>query len=405
MYQVTTALRKLNLLKRKTRIIQGSQGAGKTISILIQLINGAQHNDFFEITIVQAELSKAKKTIVRDFLKILNGYGLFNRQAWNKSESTYTFPNGSYIEFIGLDSGDVGKGFRRDVVYFNELNKGGITLEAYMQFASRARLVFADFNPDKRFFVHDEIIPDEDTDFLILTFHDNEYLPLSEKKEILKYLEKGFYNTQLQGEALFAEQNIKQKYWANKWRVYGLGLVGHLDGVIFTDWYVIPRVPPGAKYMSSGLDFGFSSHPAALVDRYEYNGKTIYDLVIYRAGLTNADLARIIKGDNKLTRRIFADGAEPKSIEEIRRFGINIQAAKKGPGSVNYGIDLLQEDPFYVTATSKDLIFELENYTWMVTKDGTADIKPIKAHDHAIDSIRYDKVSTHRRYSGQYAFR
>ena len=371
----------------------------------MQLINGAQHNDFFEITIIQAELSKAKKTIVRDLLKILNGYGMFNRNDWNKSESTYRFPNGSYIEFIGLDSGDVGKGFRRDVVYFNELNKGGITLEAYMQFASRAKLVFADFNPDRRFFIHDEIIPDEDTDFLILTFQDNEHLPISEKKEILKYLEKGFYDTTLKGEALFNENNIKQKYWANKWRVYGLGLVGHLDGVIFTDWYIVPRIPPKAKYMSSGLDFGFSSHPTALVDRYYFNGKTIYDLAIYRAGYTNADIARIILDDKHITRRVFADEAEPKSIEEIRRFGINIQKAPKGRGSVNYGIDLLQEEPFYVTARSKDLIFELENYTWQVTKDGTADLKPVKAHDHAIDAIRYDKISTHRRHSGVYAFR
>jgi len=332
------------------------------------------------------------------------GYSIFERSRWNKSEWTYYFDNGSILEFIGLDSGDIGKGFRRDAVYFNELNKGGITLESYMQFASRSRLVFADFNPDRRFFIHDEIIPDEDTDFLVLTYSDNEYLPEGEKKEILKYLEKGFYNTKLEGESLFEESNIKQKYWANKWRVYGLGLVGHLDGVIFTDWYVIPRIPPEAKYVSSGLDFGFSSHPAALVDKYIYNGKTIYDLVIYRAGLHNSDIARIIKSSD-FTRRVFADEAEPKSISEISRFGVNIFKAPKGRDSINYGIDLLQEETFYVTASSKDLIFELENYTWEIKRDGTADLKPVKAHDHAIDAIRYDKMATHRRYSGEYAFR
>jgi len=331
------------------------------------------------------------------------GYDMFDRKAWNKSESVYTFPNGSYMEFIGLDSGDVGKGFRRNVVYFNELNKGGITLEAYMQFASRAQLVFSDFNPDRRFFVHDEIIPDEDTDFLTLTYNDNEYLPLSEKKEILKYLEKGFYDTLLQGEALFAEANIKHKYWANKWRVYGLGLVGHLDGVIFTDWYVVGRVPPEARYMSSGLDFGFSSHPAALIDKFHYNGKVIYDQAMYRVGMHNPDIAKIIQS-SKFRRNVFADEAEPKSISEIKRYGIRIRGAKKGRDSVNYGIDLLQSEPFYVTKRSTETIFELNNYTWDTARDGTGLTKPVKAHDHAIDAIRYDKVSTHKNYQGDFAF-
>ena len=195
-----------------------------------------------EITIIQPELAKAKKTVVRDFEKVMRSLGFWERYRWNKSDSIYTFSNGSYIEFIGLDNASIGKGFRRDVVYFNEVNKGGITLDSYMQFASRAAQVIADYNPDRRFWMHDEVITDPDTDFIILTYADNEYLPTKEKKEILKYKEKGFYDTDR--EDLFSPSNIKSKYWSNKWKVYGLGVEGAIDGVVFDNWMELERVPP-----------------------------------------------------------------------------------------------------------------------------------------------------------------
>jgi len=151
MYRPTTALSKIAQLSKPVRVVQGGQGAGKTIGIEMIIQNHAQHNPNKEITIIQAELSKLKKTAMRDFEKIMRSFGMWERSRWNKTESTYTFPNNSYVEFIGLDNADVGKGFRRDVVYFNELNKGGITLDTFIQFSSRAAVTYADFNPDKKF--------------------------------------------------------------------------------------------------------------------------------------------------------------------------------------------------------------------------------------------------------------
>lgn len=399
MYKPTTALKKIANLTKKTRIIQGSQGAGKTISILILLINACLHNKRFRVTIIQGELSKAKKTIMEDFLDIMTSYEIFERPSWNKTESKYTFRTGSYIEFIGLDQGDVGKGFRRDVVYFNELNKGGISLEAYNQFASRSKLTFADYNPDMRFFAHDEIIEDPDTDFLVLTFHDNEYLPESELKEILKYKERGFYDPNL--EEIFERSNIKNSYWANRWRVYGLGLVGSLEGQIYTNYKIIHRIPKDARYVGSGLDFGFAGSPAALVDHYVFNGKNLYDEKLYRTGLHNSDLARIIKGEKRL---VYADSAEPKSISEIKGYGCQIYPTIKTRDAINAGIDLLQEDTIYVTKTSKNMIFELQNYVWDKDRAGETIPKPVKAHDHLMDAMRYEKLATHNRRSGRYSY-
>ncbi len=387
-YQPTVALKKIARLTKKTRVIQGGQGAGKTIGIEMILINHAQHNPGREITIIQAELSKLKKTAVRDFIKILRSYDHFEINRWNKTDSTYTFPNGAYIEFLGLDKSDVGKGFRRDVVYFNELNKGGITLDAYTQFASRAKIVYADFNPDRRFWLHDEIIPDDDTDFLILTYNDNEHLPQSELKEILKYKDKAFHNPEL--DDLFNETNIKSKYWSNKWRVYGLGLVGYLDGLIFDNWTKINNVPKEAEYLGTGLDFGYSNDPTAITDIYKWNGKRILDEICYKTGMVNNDIARILKGKGI----VYADSSEPKSIEEIRRTGIDIRGATKGPDSINYGINTMLDQQYLVTRRSVNLKTELNSYTWAIDKNGNTVNKPVDMYNHLIDGIRYHEMET-----------
>ena len=374
--------------------MQGGQGAGKTIGIEILLQNHAMHqskNDPKEITIIQGELSKLKKTAMRDFIKILKSYGLFDSNCWNKTDSIYTFPNGTYIEFLGMDKADVGKGFRRDILFFNELNKGGITLDAYMQFASRANLIFIDFNPDRRFWLHDEIIPDKDTDFLILTYEDNEYIPINEKKEILKYRDKGFYKWEgLSDKQLFKESNIKSKYWANKWRVYGLGLVGSLDGLIFDNWTEIESIPKEAEYIGTGLDFGYSNDPTAITDIYKWNNKRILDEVCYKTGMVNNDIARILK--NKGT--VYADSAEPKSIEEIRRHGVDIRPATKGADSIKFGINTMQDQEYLVTRRSVNLKTELNSYTWATDRDGNVINKPIDMFNHLIDGIRYHEMET-----------
>ena len=97
MYHPTTALKKISKLNKPTRILQGSQGAGKTIGVLMLFINHCQHNKDKELTVLQGELSKAKKTVLRDFIKIMKANGFFERHRWNKSESIYTFPTGSYM--------------------------------------------------------------------------------------------------------------------------------------------------------------------------------------------------------------------------------------------------------------------------------------------------------------------
>jgi len=363
-------------------VIRGGQGASKTITILELIIQSLLSTEK-EATVLSSELSKMKRTVIRDYKKICKDWGVLdNDQDFNKSESKHEYENGSYLDFLGADVNDVGKGFRRDILYINEADK--MDIDTAVQFISRAGLTIIDYNPDKLFW-GDEYI--NENNFITLTFEDNEYLPLSEVKSILDYKNKGFYNPELPYELIFKDSNIKNKYWANKWKVYGLGMVGSLEGVVFENWKIIDNIPDKAKYVKSGMDFGYTNDPSTLVDKYELDGQPIYDEVFYEKGLSNSQIANKTKVG--LKRSVIADSAEPKSIDEIRSYGISIKGAEKGKDSVNFGIQALQQKEFLVTRRSINLINELNKYTWAKDRNGNTLNEPIDDFNHLIDPMRY----------------
>ncbi len=361
-------------------VIRGGQGASKTISIL-QLIIQSLCNSTKEGAVVSSELSKMKRTVVKDYRKVARDWGVLDDLGFNKTESKHDYFNGSHLGFLGADVNDIGKGFRCDILYINEADK--MDIETAVQFISRAGLTIIDYNPDSLFW-GDEYI--NDNNFITLTFEDNEYLSASEVRSILDYKSKGFYNTELPFKPLFEDVNIKSKYWSNKWRVYGLGMVGDLDGVVFDNWKKVNAVPVNAQLLGAGMDFGFTNDPTTMVAVYRYNGQLIFDEMIYGKGLRNSDIANLAKG---FRGQIYADSAEPKSISDLKSYGLKIIGADKGADSIRFGISLLQEDEFLVTSQSTNLIKELQSYIWQKDKTGTSTLKPIDAFNHCIDAMRY----------------
>jgi len=387
-YKYTKAYYKiLDLIKSNPNenvfVIRGGQGASKTVSI-IELLIQSLCSSTKEATILSSELSKMKRTVIRDYKKICKDWGVLeNEHDFNKSESKHEYFNGSYLDFLGADVNDVGKGFRRDILYINEADK--MDVDTAVQFISRAGLTIIDYNPDSLFWGDDYI---NENNFITLTFKDNEYLADSEVKSILDYKQKGFFNTFLPTESIFTDGNIKNKYWSNKWRVYGLGLTGNLDGVIFDNWSIIHNVPSDARLIGIGLDFGYTNDPTAIVEVYKYNDKRILNEVAYRTGMLNHDIAKILPKNTF----IYADSAEPKSIEEIRRTGVNILPVTKGADSIIYGIQTMQTQEYLITSKSKNVINEFQKYIWSKDKNGDTNNKPIDNYNHAIDAIRYHEM-------------
>ena len=367
-------------------VIRGGQGAGKTITILELIIQSLLSSEK-EATVLSSELSKMKKTVIRDYKKICKDWGVIQKEDdFNRSESKHEYNNGSYIDFLGADVSDVGKGFRRDILYINEADK--IDIDSAVQFISRAKLTIIDYNPDSLFWGDDYI---NENNFITLTFEDNEYLSESEVRSILDYKTKGFHNPYLDFEQLFEDSNIKNKYWANKWKVYGLGMVGSLEGVVFTNWEIIDSIPKEARYVKSGLDFGYTNDPTTIIDKYTYNGIPIYDEALYKKGMLNSEIAKELLS---FRRNVVADSAEPKSIKEISNYGVIITGAEKGKDSISFGVQNIQSyEKFYVTKKSINLIDELQKYTWAKDRQGNSLNVPIDNFNHCIDPIRYIEES------------
>ena len=370
---ITSAIRKINALKKRIKIIQGGTSAGKTYGILPVLITKAATYSRTEISVVAESIPHLRRGALKDFLKIMKETGRYFDERFNKSLLRYEFANGSFIEFFSADDSSKLRGARRDILYINECNN--ITFESYNELAIRTKKeVYLDFNPANEFWVHTELKDEQDSDFLILTYKDNEALDNSIVTQIEKNRDK-------------AETS---SYWSNWWRVYGLGEIGMLEGVIFSNWKQIDKLPNEAKLIGIGLDFGYTNDPTAIVEVYNYNGTRILNELSYKTGMLNSDIAKVLPDYIP----IYADSSEPKSIDEIRRYGKTIKGVTKGKDSINYGIDIIQQQEYLVTSNSVNLIKELRAYCWDVDKHGTRLNKPIDNNNHAIDAFRYHEMET-----------
>ena len=336
------------------------------------MINEATKQDNLEISIVSESVPHLKRGAIKDFKKIMKETSRWIDSGWHGTDFKYTFKNGSFIEFFSATEDSKLRGARRDVLYMNEANN--LSFHSYTELSSRTKgCVFLDWNPTNSFWFHEEVLGDSDVDFLIINYLDNEACPESAKKFIEKAKEKA----------------KTSKYWENWYRVYGLGEVGTLEGVIFTNWNQLDKIPDEAILETQGLDFGFTNDPTTLMQRYRWNGKHIFHEVIYQKGLTNNEIAKLINAHNCNTVFTYADSAEPKSIEELKQLGIKITGAIKGPDSINIGIDNLLREDFLVTSSSTNFIKELRNYMWAVDKEGKKLNKPIDAFNHLCDAMRY----------------
>jgi len=384
MIQQTTALRKIAALKKKIKVIRGGQGSAKTISILILLINHASSVPEREILILSAELTKMRLTVIKDFVKVMRMFGIYEDPRF-MAGTLYRFPNGSFIKFIGLDKTDIGKGLRSHVAYFNEVNK--IDPESYRQIASRTGQVYVDYNPDATFFIDGDVIVRDDCDFLQLNFEDNELLPQAERDEIINYKSLGYYD----------DGTIKSPYWANLWQVYGLGNIGSLQGVVCPNWEMIDDITDDANLQYGGIDFGFSISKFAAANIYKKDGIIILDELLYDTQLTNPAAARSLKAGGYSGQLMYCDSAEPKSIQELRDNGIQAIKCDSKNDIKDFAIRKLNEQLFYVTKRSVNLHNELRHLVW---DERTG--KPAKSQlDHLMDAIFY-AIGSGDKYTGQY---
>lgn len=372
MFQLTTATRRIASLKKRIRTIQGGTSASKTISILLILIDLAQRDEKPTLTsIVSESVPHLKRGAMRDFKRIMQEHHYWVDSRWNATDFIYTFETDSQIEFFSSDNADKLRGARRDRLFINECNN--VSFDAFQQLEVRTKdFAFLDFNPTVEFWFYTDVQNTrDDVDHIILTYKDNEALD----PQIIRSI----------------EQRKGNKAW---WTVYGLGQLGEVETRIYTGWQIIDEIPHEARLDRYGLDFGYSNDPTAIVAIYYYNGGYIWDEITYEKGLSNKNIADILKNLPKAI--VIADSAEPKSIDEIKSYGITILPANKGPGSVLQGIQKVQQQRVSITKRSVNGIREYRNYVWITDKEGKIINEPIDMNNHLMDAGRYATESLHK---------
>lgn len=350
----------------------GGTSASKTISILLLLIDLAQRDKKPTLTSVVSEsIPHLKRGAMRDFKRIMQEHRYWNDDRWNATDSIYTFETGSQIEFFSSDNGDKLRGARRDRLFINEANN--VSFDAFQQLEVRTtEFVFLDWNPTTEFWFYTDVQNmRDDVETITVTYKDNEALDPRVIKSI--------------------EQRRNNKAW---WTVYGLGQLGEVETRIYTGWQIIDEIPHEARLERYGLDFGYSNDPTAIVAIYYYNGGYIWDEIAYQKGLSNKNIADILKNVPKAL--VIADSSEPKSIDEIKSYGISILPANKGAGSVLQGIQKVQQQRISVTKRSVNIIKEYRNYVWVTDRDGRIINVPIDLNNHAMDAGRYATETIHK---------
>lgn len=326
------------------------------------------------ISCVAATLPMVKRGMMRDFKQMLIAENEWDENAFNKSECTYTYPNGCIIEFFGVDNASKVHGSARDILFVNEAQT--IPREIFRQLDIRTRKkVVIDFNPVRKFWGETEFVGDR---YITIhsTYKDNPYL----SKEQIGAIEKN-------------------KEDANWWRIYGEGETGGVEGNVYPSYEVIEDMPETFTGRCLGLDFGFVNDPTAIVD-IRFQGWDLYvDLLCYETGLLNASIADYLTS-NMLHRLItVCDNAEQKSIVELQQRRIKAIPCVKGRGSVAGGIAQVKQFRLHVTKRSVKLLDELDNYKFI--KDEATDTytnETIDAWNHALDALRYGVDYLIRKY-------
>ena len=372
-FQDTKATQKIFSLKKRIRVVCGGTSASKTISILIWLMDYAQCNKRKKIDVMSESYPHLEDGAIQDFKKIMMDRGYWKDSRWNDTKHTYTFETNSIIKFISIDKLGKAHGPRRDVLFINEANN--IEFSIYEQLEVRTKeVIWIDFNPTWEFWYYTEIkAKGIDHDFITLTYLD-----------CLNVLDQRIIDS--------IESKKINKNW---WLVYGLGQLGEIEGRIYTGWNVeLESIPFEARLERYGLDFGYTNDPTVIEAIYYYNGGYIVDEITYQKGLSNKSIYDILSVLPKAL--IVADSAEPKSIDEIYNYGLNIIGANKGAGSVFQGIQYVQDQKISVTARSIRTIKAYRNYMFAKDKNDKFSNEPddtVHEWSNSMDAIRYPMES------------
>lgn len=353
----------------RIRINQGGTSSGKTYAIL-QVIFLLLTEKKRIAQVIGQDIPNLKSGALRDFQeRILPASPWMNSfiQTYNASERRYRFTNGSILEFVSFSDEQDAKSGKRDIAFFNEAN--GIAWPIYFQVSIRTtETIFIDYNPTTDFWVHDRVMNDPKA----VTFYSN------------------FTHNPFADQAIIDDLRQLQKIDPESWKVYGLGMTGAVGELMIDHVTIIDDMPSALKFPGYGLDFGYRSDPTTMIYCGQHNEDLYFDEVFFAYRMKTPDIdARMTSEGVRRNLVIWADAAESRVIDDLSAMRWNIHGADKGPGSVMYGVKLLNSYNMFITSRSVNMIAEQKKYRRRTDKTGKILDEPVKAFDHTWDAARY----------------
>lgn len=367
-------------------ILQGGTRSSKSYSAVQYLITKALEEPGILISIVRKSFPSLRISTLRDFRTILQGWDLWDENNWYASENSYTFENGSSIEFLSVQDSERRKGTKRDFLFCDEANE--LNYEDYFQLSIRttSKVILA-YNPSfaTNHWIFTQVLTHPEAQRYISTYRDNPFLDETIVQEIERLADTS----------------------PSYYKIYGLGMEGVVEGLIFDNVSIVDRIENDWELLGYGIDFGYSNDPTALVAMFKSPEGIVFDEVIYMKGLLSNQISNFCHAAYERYGRaeIIADSADPRLIEEIFRTGVNIKPALKGPDSILAGIDTMKQHKLFLTKSSENLIDEFYSYVYAKDKNNVALNTPEGGYDHAIDACRYIaswKLSNKKRNAGTY---
>jgi PBSX family phage terminase large subunit len=368
--------------KYKYIINTGSSRSSKTFSILQAHWVMCLKNPNTRVSIWRETKADCKMTILADLKKAVPSFPNIENVVFNKTESIYTFSNGSTIEFMGGDEENRVHGFQGDIAHLNEPYKFG--LEAFNQIDMRTSgFIIIDWNPKNKHWI-DEVSKRDNAIVIHSTYKDNPFIPEEQKKKILSYDPSNPYNV---------EQGTADAYLH---AVYALGLKAEKPNRIFKGWNNLTdkdfyKLPYQIYY---GLDFGLSAPTSLVAMKFDGDENYFFKEILYKPlndikGSLTDEFERL--GIEKHVQ-IICDSGNELNKEEARKLknsGYNVIQAKKGSGSISAGIETMQKSKIHYTLDSTNLEQEYENYSWKVWQGIQMDVPEENGDDHALDAMKY----------------
>ena len=365
--------------ENRYEIYYGGAGSGKSVFVAQKLLIKALSNRR-RVLIVRKVARTLRDSVFQLMLNTLSQFHILERCSVNKTNFTIGLPNESQFLFYGLDDVEKMKSITGITdIWIEEATETNFDDFSQLDLRLRADVpnlqILLSFNPVskanwcyKHWF---ENGTPKNTIIIKTTYKDNRFLP------------QDYIN------ALEAMKTTNPTYY----NIYALGEFCSLDKLVFNNWTIGTVEDTKDLELLIGLDFGFVNDATAFVVAYlDENNKSIYiEQEVYQTGLLNDQIAEIIKYMGFSKSVIIADSAEQKSIEEIKRAGVQrIRPAAKGQGSILQGIQKLQQYQLIVNPNCANMITELQNYSWKKDKSTNEYInEPVDAFNHLCDALRY----------------